>query len=42
MNESLEWVRETWASIPPLYRIVGGLVLFWGGVFALYGRKSVH
>ncbi len=41
MNETLEWIREACGGIPPIYRIVGGLVLFWGGVFAFYGRKAI-
>jgi hypothetical protein len=42
VNESLEWIREQWAHVPHFYRIVGGIILFWGGVFAFYGRKWVN
>jgi hypothetical protein len=41
MSESLEWIREMWAGVPVMYRVIGGLVLFWGAVFIFYGRKSI-
>lgn len=41
MNETLEWIREAWAEIPILFRIVGGVVLFWAIVFIFYGRKAL-
>lgn len=42
MNESLQWIREHWTAIPPIYRIVGGLIVVWGAVFVFYGRKWVN
>jgi hypothetical protein len=38
----LEAIRETWASIPPGIRILGGLLLFWGLVFLFYQRKPIN
>jgi hypothetical protein len=38
----LETIREAWGHVPIAVRFVGGLFLFWGAVYFLYGRKSVY